>query len=43
MASQMIPPATAAGFLAEHGCDILQGYLISRPIAPQQLIEFIRK
>ena len=32
-----------AAFLAEHGCDILQGYLISRPIAPQQLIEFIRK
>lgn len=32
-----------AAFLAEHGCDILQGYLISRPIAPQQLIEFIRR
>ena len=30
-------------FLSENGCDILQGYLISRPIAPQQLIEFIRK
>ena len=32
-----------SAFLSEHGCDILQGYLISRPIAPQQLIEFIRK
>jgi len=32
-----------SAFLAAHGCDILQGYLISRPIAPQQLIEFIRK
>ena len=32
-----------SAFLAAHGCDILQGYLISRPIAPQQLVEFIRK
>jgi len=32
-----------SAFLAAHGCDILQGYLISRPIAPQQLVEFIRR
>lgn len=32
-----------SAFLAAHGCDILQGYLISRPIAPQQLVDFIRK
>ena len=38
-----VETAAQAAFLAEHGCDILQGYLISRPIAPQQLIEFIRK
>lgn len=32
-----------SAFLAAHGCDILQGYLISRPVAPQQLVEFIRR
>lgn len=32
-----------SAFLSAHGCDILQGYLISRPIAPQQLVEFVRK
>ena len=37
------PMEALEAFLAEHGCDILQGYLISRPIAPQQLIAFIRK
>lgn len=31
-----------ADFLATHGCDILQGFLISRPIPPQELVAFIR-
>lgn len=38
-----VETAAQSAFLSEHGCDILQGYLISRPIAPQQLIEFIRR
>ena len=32
-----------AGFLAEHGCDTLQGFLISRPIPPAELIAFVHK
>ena len=31
-----------ADFLATHGCDILQGYLISRPIPPQELVAYIK-
>lgn len=31
-----------ADFLATHGCDILQGFLISRPIPPQELVDYIR-
>jgi len=31
-----------ADFLATHGCDILQGYLVSRPIPPQELVAFIK-
>lgn len=30
-------------FLATLGCDILQGYLISRPVAPQQLVAFLHQ
>lgn len=31
-----------ADFLAAHGCDILQGYFISRPIPKQELVAFIK-
>ena len=31
-----------AEFLAAHGCDILQGFLISRPIPPQELVAYIK-
>ena len=31
-----------ASFLSSLGCDVLQGYLISRPLAPEALVEFIR-
>jgi len=31
-----------ASFLTSLGCDILQGYLISRPLPPEALVEFIR-
>jgi diguanylate cyclase len=29
-------------FLREHGCDVIQGYLVSRPIPPEEMLEFIR-
>lgn len=31
-----------ATFLRAHGCDILQGYLIARPIPPAELVEFLK-
>ena len=31
-----------ASYLAEHGCDTLQGFLLSRPIAPADLVDFTR-
>ncbi len=31
-----------ASFLSSLGCDVLQGYLISRPLPPEALVEFIR-
>lgn len=31
-----------AEFLAIHGCDILQGYFICRPIPPQELVAYIK-
>lgn len=31
-----------AEFLAAHGCNILQGYLICRPIPPQDLVAYIK-
>jgi len=31
-----------ASFLSSLGCDVLQGYLISRPLPPEGLVEFIR-
>lgn len=32
-----------AAFLAAHGCDILQGFLISRPIPPRELEAYINR
>jgi EAL domain-containing protein (putative c-di-GMP-specific phosphodiesterase class I) len=29
-------------FLRSHGCDEMQGYLFSRPVAPEQLAELLR-
>lgn len=31
-----------AEFLAVHGCEILQGFLLGRPVAPQELVAYIR-
>ena len=31
-----------ADFLSTHGCDILQGFFISRPLSTEQLIEYMR-
>ena len=31
-----------AAFLASHACDILQGFLISRPLPPEDLVAYIR-
>ena len=31
-----------AKFLAKHGCDILQGFLLSRPISPRDLVACIK-
>ena len=31
-----------AKFLAKHGCDTLQGFLISRPIPPEELVRFVK-
>src|ERR1035437_459392 len=32
-----------AEFLTSHGCDILQGFLISRPIPPRDLVAFMQR
>ena len=37
-----VETAAQAEFLTEHGCDILQGYLISRPVPTQELLAFIQ-
>lgn len=37
-----VETAAQADFLAELGCDTLQGYFISRPIPPAELVSFIR-
>ena len=33
---------TQFDFLRERGCDVIQGYLVSRPIPPENMPEFIR-
>ena len=37
-------PATAEqlAFLRQHRCDVVQGYLLSRPLPAQQCLDFIR-
>lgn len=30
-------------YLKSHGCDKLQGYLISRPLAPEEALDFVRQ
>lgn len=37
-----VETAAQAEFLAAIGCDVLQGYFISRPIRPAELVSFVR-
>jgi EAL domain-containing protein (putative c-di-GMP-specific phosphodiesterase class I) len=32
-----------ANFLAEHGCDVLQGYLFSRPVPPEEIATMLAR
>lgn len=34
---------TQCKFLIDNNCNVLQGYLISRPIPPEQVVEFLKK
>ena len=37
-----VETAEQLAFLRQHRCDVVQGYLLSRPLPPQQCLDFIR-